>query len=249
MRSKTVFVSNIVRLTEAGRALLESSPGLPRMGLVYSASGFGKTTALAWLATRQNGVFVRATAMTTPTSLLESICKELCIAKRQKNSAALDDIVQGLSSSNRPLFLDEADYLIDRKVLIETLRDIGDMANTPVILIGMKGIERRITERPQLYNRIAQWVEFHACTADDAALLARELCEVAIRDDLLRQLHAQSEGVIRSMVVGLNRIEQVARNLGVASIGLAEWPSGTELLLGHGPHTARRRPLAAVGAA
>lgn len=243
MRTKTVGISNIVRLAEAGKALLTSATGLPRMGLVYSESGYGKTTALAWLATRQNGVFVRALATTTPSSLLESICKELCIAKRQKNVSAVEDIVQALWTNNRPLFIDEADYLISHAKLIETLRDIGDLAQTPVILIGMKGIERRITERPQLYNRIAQWVEFQAATIDDTKLLAKELAEVEIKEDLVRQLHQQSTGVVRLIVIGLARIEQVARSAGLTKIGLAEWPQGTELLLGQGP----RKRLAAVG--
>lgn len=247
MRSKTVGVTNIVRLSEAGNALLTSAPGLPRMGLVYSESGYGKTTALAWLATRQNGVFVRALATSTPTSLLESICKELCIAKRARNVAAVDDIVQGLWTANRPLFIDEADYLVDQKRLIETLRDIGDLAQTPVILIGMKGIERRITERPQLYNRIAQWVEFQPATFEDTQLLARELCEVTVKDDLLRQLHQQAAGVVRLVVVGLNRIEQMAKNASLAKIGQADWPSGVELLLGQGPRMAPRRGLQVVG--
>lgn len=243
MRTKTVGISNIVRLAEAGKALLTSAPGLPRMGLVYSESGYGKTTALAWLATRQNGVFVRALATTTPSSLLESICKELCIAKRVKNVDAVEDIVQGLWTHNRPLFIDEADYLISQAKLIETLRDIGDLAQTPVILIGMKGIERRITERPQLYNRIAQWVEFQPATMEDTKLLAKELAEVDIKEDLVRQLHQQAAGVLRLVVIGLARIEHVARNHNLSKIGLADWPQGTELLLGQGP----RKRLATVG--
>ena len=235
MHSKIVPISNVSRLSEAGKALLTRAAGLPGMGLVYGDSGLGKSTAIAWLATRQNGIYVRALATTTPSSLLESICREIGIAARNSNVRTVEDIVRSLALSNRPLFIDEADYLVERKQLVETLRDVHDLASVPVVLIGMKGIERKITTHPQLYNRIAQWVEFAPCSIEDTRMLAKELCEVEVRDDLLKQLHQQSGGIVRLVVIGLNRIEQVARSRSHHKIGVAEWPAGTEMLMSVGP--------------
>src|SRR4051812_45299093 len=136
MRSKIVPVSNISRLLEAANALLTRAYGMPGMGLIEGQTGYGKSTAVTWLAIRLNGVYVRALAATTPSSLLESICKELGIGKRATNIAAIEDIVQKLAETGRPLFIDEADYLADKRKLIETLRDIHDLATVPVVLIG-----------------------------------------------------------------------------------------------------------------
>jgi DNA transposition AAA+ family ATPase len=246
MRTKIVPISNIARLMEAANALVNRSNGMPGMGLVEGHTGFGKTTAVAWLAIRLNGVFVRALSTTTPSSLLESICKELGIGKRQGNVNAVEDIVRKLAETGRPLFIDEADYLAGKRSLIETLRDIHDLALVPVVLIGMHGFRRKLIGLEQLTGRIAQWVEFEPSTLADAQLLANDLAEVKVQPDLISKLHAAARGEVRRMVVGLNRIEQFARARGQESIGLAEWPANADFFIGSAPVT-KKPPLAAVG--
>jgi DNA transposition AAA+ family ATPase len=233
MRSKIVPVTNVTRLAEAGDALLNRAPGLPGMGLCWGPSGLGKTTATAWLATRQHGVFVRAMATSTPTSLLETICRELNIASRARVAQTVEAIVGKLAETGRPLFVDEADYVVQQQRLVDTLRDLHDLSSVPVILIGMQGIDRRISLSPQLSGRMAQWVEFKPATAVDARSLATQLCEVEVADDLVADLHAKTGGAVRNMVVGLGRIEQLARNRGAKALALADWPRGTDYFLGH----------------
>lgn len=244
MKSKIVPISNVVRLVEAGEALLNRAVGMPGMGLVYGASGYGKTTAVAWLATRQHGVFVRALATTTPSSLCESICKELGISRRATNVATIESIVEKLVVTERPLFVDEADYIADQKRLVETLRDIHDLANVPVILIGMQHLRRTVSTREQLAGRIAQWVEFQESTLDDARALAGALTEVEVSDELIARLHVSARGAVRLIVVGLGRIEQFARSRGLARIGVAEWPKTADFFIGVAPTA--QRSLSAV---
>jgi hypothetical protein len=143
---------------------MHRASGMPGMGLIEGQTGYGKTTAAAWLVVRLNAVFVRALATTTPSSLLESICKELGIGKRSSNVQTVEDIVAKLAETGRPLFIDEADYLVGKHRLIETVRDIHDLATVPVILIGMHGFRRKITHLLQLTGRIAEWVEFSPST-------------------------------------------------------------------------------------
>jgi len=226
MRSKIIPISNVQRLAEAADALLNRAYGMPGMGLVEGPTGYGKTTAVAWLVTRVNGVFVRALATTTPSSLLDSICKELGIGKRSTNVATVEDIVRKLAETGRPLFIDEADYLADKRRLIETLRDIHDLATVPVVLIGMHGFRRKLTPLQQLTGRIAQWVDFQAASEFDARVLARELAEVDVDDALVGKLHAAAQGSVRLLVVGLAQIEQRAKNRGLRKIGVNEWGHG-----------------------
>lgn len=244
MRTKIVPISNVARLAEAGESLLNRATGMPGMGLVYGASGYGKTTAVAWLATRQHGVFVRALATTTPSSLCESICKELGIARRSTIVGTIESIVERLAETGRPLFIDEADYIADQKRLVETLRDVHDLASVPVILIGMQNLRRTVTTREQLAGRIAQWVEFQEATVDDTRTLARELAEVEVAEDLVHRLHAATSGSVRKIVVGLNRIEQYARSRGLSKIGSAEWPKSADFFMGSVPSAARTLAVA-----
>ncbi len=234
MRSKIVPISNVARLAEAGEALLNRTAGMPGMGLVYGASGLGKTTGVAWLATRQHGVFVRALATTTPSSLVGSICKELDINRSASNVDTIERIVEKLAESERPLFIDEADYIANQSRLVETLRDIHDLASVPVILIGMKNLRKTISTRDQLAGRIAQWVEFQPATLDDVRTLARDLPEVEVADDLVQRLAEATKGTVRLVVVGLGRIEQFARARGLHKISAADWPKGADFFMGAG---------------
>lgn len=241
MRSKIVPVSNIQRLTEAANALLERATGMPGMGLIYGETGFGKTTGVTWLITRVNGVYVRALATTTPSSLLASIARELDLAPRPSNVQTVEAIVQKLAVTGRPLFIDEADYLIENKRTVETLRDIHDLATVPVVLIGMAGVQRKIQSRQQLTGRIAQWVEFQPASLADCQALARELAEVTIADDLLKRVHETTRGSVRLIVVGLNRVEGYARARGMNAIALKDWPAQADFFLGNAPRAGKVR--------
>jgi len=247
MRSKTVPISNIARLSEAANALIHRAYGMPGMGLIEGQTGYGKTTAVAWLSIKLNGAFVRALATTTPSSLLESICKELGVGRRPTNVGTVEVIVQRLAETGRPLFIDEADYLVTNKRTIETLRDIHDLATVPVVLIGMHGFRRKVTHLQQLTGRIAQWVEFEAASIDDAKQLARELAEVDVAADLVHRLHDAARGSVRLIVVGLGRIEQFARARSLSKVSATDWPANADFFVGTAPTTKRATALAAVG--
>lgn len=238
MRSKIVPVSNVARLSAASEALLNREPGMPGMGLIHGHTGLGKTTAVTWLITRNNGVYVRALSTTTPSSLLRTIARELDLEPRHSNVETVEAIVQRLAETGRPLFVDEADYLVTSSKLVETLRDIHDLATVPVVLIGMAGIQRKIKSREQLTGRIAQWVEFQPATMADLTLLAQQLMDVPVDTDLLQRLHEVCHGSMRLCVVGLSHIEAHAKAKGLDTIGLADWPNNKAFFFGDAPRRA-----------
>lgn len=248
MRYRIVPVKNVTRLTEAGDALINRGYGMPGMGLIFGATGYGKTTAATWFVNHCHGVYVRAMATTTPSSLLGTICKELDMAPMRSCAPMTEAIVEKLAQTGRPLFVDEADYLADSKRMTETLRDLHDMATVPVILIGMAGIQRKLAHRQQLSGRLAQWVEFAPCDMEDARMLASQLCEVSVADDLLAKLHRKASGSVRLLVVGLGRIEHYARARGLDSIAATDWRGGDDFFLGSAPKVTTGGKVAALGA-
>jgi DNA transposition AAA+ family ATPase len=135
----------------------------------------------------------------------------------------IDQVVRALAMDNRPLFIDEADYLVAKPVLLEVLRGIHDVSSSPLILVGMETFKRDVTNREQLAGRISKWVEFQPASKDDARMLADELCEVAVGDDLLMQLHQKSKASIRRIVDGLARVETFARKKNLKKVSLSEW--------------------------
>jgi len=188
MRVKTLDIKNVARLKAAGDSLIQRCYGTPGMGLIYGPSGSGKTTATTWYINQCNGVYVRACAVWSPSAMLTAICRELNLPKARSLSDMLDAIVAKLEETGRPLFIDEANHIIDKKILIETLRDLHDLSSAPVILIGMKDIHRNIQQRKQVSRRLAQWVRFEPCDVADTRKLADGLCEVMVKDDLLKAM-------------------------------------------------------------
>ncbi|MFP4131295.1 MAG: AAA family ATPase [Thiohalospira sp.] len=228
MRHRIVPVKNVARLSEASDSLIHRGLGMPGMGLLWGHTGYGKTTAATWLINRVHGVYVRPIATTTPSTFLASILRELDLEAKGSCAQMVERIVEALATSNRPLFVDEADYLADSKKLTETLRDIHDLSTVPVVLIGMAGIQRKLAQRQQLSGRIAQWVEFGPADLEDARHLADALAEVEVQDDLLERLHHASGGEVRRITVGLGRIEQQAQVRSLEAIGAADWTLGDE---------------------
>lgn len=235
MKSLIVPINNVSRLAEAGEALIHRSYGMPGMGLIHGETGYGKTTATTWYAQKCRAVYVRALASWTPSTMMETILRELDLPARNKLAYMVEDIVQALAVQRRPLFIDEADYLVDSKRMSETVRDFHDLSTQPVILIGMDKIAAKLKHRQQLTGRIAQDVRFEALDAADARLIADKLCEVKVADDLLERLHGATNGSVRLLVVGLARIESLARTLGLAEISAKHWAGKAAFFTGEAP--------------
>ena len=260
MKYKILPIKNISRMRAAGDALLNRSPGMPGMGLMWAPTGYGKTTAATWFVNQVNGVYIRALRLWSPKSMLNAILRELDMESGgNTNGEMVERIIEKLAETGRPLFIDEADYCIDSKRLVDTLRDIHDLSTVPVILIGMQGIKTKLnrTDLSQFTGRISQWVEFSGADIEDARMLANGLCEVAVADDLLIQLHqaASPQGKqeetlggaeIRRLVVGLGEIEQHALRRGWTSINAAQWDTSADFFVGQAAPTAQPK-IAAIG--
>jgi len=258
MKHKIVPVKNIFKLREAAASLLERAPGMPGMGLVWGPTGFGKTTGTTWLINQVHGVYIRAMALWSPKTMLEAIARELDVEVNGLTlSAMMERIIQRLAETGRPVFIDEADYVVESKRLTDTLRDIHDMSTVPVILVGMHGIEKRIRNNAQFTGRLAQWVRFDGLDMEDARLLRDMLPEVGIADDLLEELYTKAShrgqgAEVRRLMVGLGQIEAYARRRGMAEINLADWPKGADFFMGapvaHEPAPRGRRGIGIVEA-
>ncbi len=235
MRNQLAVMRNVVALRSAFDALAGRDAGVPGMGLVCGNTGYGKTTAIAWLVNQVRGIYARANATWTPSAMLGALMKEIGAEPlHSRNSIMVDYIIGKLSLDNRPLFIDESDYLFSNLKMLETLRDIHDASGVPVMLIGMEGIERRLVHRKQLARRVSQWIEFRPADLSDARTLTNTVCEVEISDDMLERLHSEARGNVGLMVVGLARIETLAKANGWKSLDLDRW-GARQLFLSRAP--------------
>lgn len=223
MHYKIVTTKNIVSLSSGFQESHKRETGIPRMGLIYAPTGFGKTTAAAWLVNRENGVYVRAVSLWSPSTMLMAILAELSITSPRYPAQMLQAIVDQLKLSQRPLFIDEADYLFQNSRMIDAVRDIHDLTGLPVWLIGSQKLEKQLARRKIIAGRISQWVNFLPCDLEDTQKIAQELCLIEVQADLLEQLHKAAKGSIRLITVGLSRIEAFARIHKWDSINATQW--------------------------
>jgi DNA transposition AAA+ family ATPase len=186
------------------------------IGLCYGAPGVGKTLS-AWHYARwellglllESGRFLREPAiqpeplldcrtvvytpsMTTTPRRLEEDLRSLCYD--------LQDLLTILRhpgedvSLGRPrladletalVIVDEADRL--KFPTLEQLRDLYDRGNFGLVLIGMPGIERRLSRYAQFYSRVGFVHQFRPLSADELRfLLERQWQALGVSVDLSR---------------------------------------------------------------
>ena len=223
MKHEMAMTKNMRRFMGAVDELMNRPQGTEGMGLLWGEPGEGKSTALAYVVNAMDGVFVRAVGCWTVTYALGEICRELGGQRMLRRADMISYIVEQLAKQPRPIFVDEADYLFRQFEMVDALRDIYDMSGCPVILCGMEDIARRIQAHGRFARRITQWIEFQGIDLLDARTVADSLCEVGVHDDLLRHLHEQARGNIGRMVVGLTKIERLARATGLEVVTREQW--------------------------
>lgn len=229
MRDKIAPVKNIQRLAEQGETLRTRNPRTPGIGVISGDPGFGKSTGITWYGVRRaRAIYTRAMELWTPSAMLEAIADELGITIGRNLAKAAQQVVAGLVQQNRMLMIDEADYVVDKPRLINTIRDIHDLSQTPLIMVGMNDFKRKLRaalDQRQFADRVAFELEFQPTDFDDTRLTANELLEIEIDDELLHRVHDASEGNMRRIVVGLQRIETYFRAKGSKKATAREWGS------------------------
>jgi hypothetical protein len=225
MRHEMATTRNVRRFLASVRELSDRPPGVEGMGLLWGAPGEGKSTVIAYATNMLDGVFLRAGANWTVTTMLQALCVELGLAPSRFRAPMVDAAVARLSERQRPIFVDEADYLLRQAVMLDTLRDIYDVSGAPVVLIGMEQAARKIQQSDygRFARRITQWIEFRGIDLADARTLADTVCEVPVADDLMAHVHKAAAGNIGRMVTALSRIEAFGRNSGLRLVDSESW--------------------------
>lgn len=241
MKHEMAMTKNVRRFLGAVRELSTRGPGLEGMGLLGGEPGEGKTTTLAYVSNLVNGVYVRANACWTVTAMLAEISHELGLPRQRLKHPMINAIIGAMLIEPRPIFVDEADYLLRSTDMLDTLRDIYDMVpGACVILVGMEKLAANVRANGRFARRVTQWVEFSGVDVADAATLAATVCEVPVSRDLVEHLHREARGNIGRMVVGLTRIESFGKVNGLEAVDLASW-GDRQLFFDQQIHARRRK--------
>ena len=213
---KTQNVRNFIGLIEN----LQGKPkNVPKMGLVYGEPGLGKSQTALWLSCKYDAIYLRATNLMTGRWLLREFVKEIDEIPRYLTSDNFNLIVKKLKQNPKLIIIDEIDYLMNNYKTIETLRDIHDETDCPVIFIGMGLAHRKLERYKHLYDRFSEIVKFETFEVNDIGQIIKELSEVTFTPDAIEHIHKKYNR-FRQIVQLINQMEILAKDNSLKKITL-----------------------------
>ena len=213
---RTRNVRNFIGLVEA----LKSKPkNIPKMGLIYGEPGLGKSQTALWLAYKYNVTYLRATNLMTGRWLLEELVKELDEIPRYLTSDNFNLVVKKLKQNQQIIFIDEIDYLMNNYKSIETLRDIHDETDCPIVFVGMGLAHRKLERYKHLYDRFSEIVKFETFGVNDIGQIIGQLSEVTFTPDSIEYIHKKYNR-FRQIVQLINQMEIFAKDNNLTEINL-----------------------------
>lgn len=190
--------------------------------LAIGEPGLGKSRALSYYAIQKDCVHIRAKAAWTVNWLLRDIMGQIGERPKRRSEGMFQQALMHFAMTRQTLVVDEIENAMHDTKVLETLRDLSDMTEIPVIIAGMKGVDESMKRHPHIYSRIADICRFTPAEMSDARALCDALCEVKIADDLVAHLHHQAGGYHREIVNGIAEIERQASRHGKTEIGLTD---------------------------
>lgn len=224
MTTSIAPLRNVAALTTLIDRVQSRTFGLPGMATFHGPSGWGKTTAVTFATNTEHAPYcVQVKDCWTKTYFLEAIMREIGLPKVKTVPAMVDAISEHLARTDRPLIIDDAQYLL-KGAKIELARDIYESSQSSVILVGEEKLPQDLTRWENIHNRMLEWEAALPCNVSDAQKLAEIYCRgVEVADDLLTAIVKASGGSIRRVVTNIDRAREVARTKGQSYVDLAMW--------------------------
>ena len=211
---KTNNVRNFIGLVEN----LQNKPkNIPKMGLVYGEPGLGKSQTALWLACKYDGIYIRASNLMTSRWFVEEIVREMDELPRYLTSDNFNVVISKLIQKPRIIFVDEIDYLMNNYKSVETLRDIYDKTDCPIIFVGMGLAHRKLERYKHLYDRFSEIVKFKTFGVNDIAQIINQLAEIQFTPEAIEYIHKKYNR-FRQIVQLINQMEIFAKDNNIAEI-------------------------------
>lgn len=191
--------------------------------LVTSEAGFGKSTTVDNWAINSGAAYIRAKEGYTPSWFKSDLCECLKIDARGRPKDVFARIAAYVGGNGIPIVVDEVEHcLMQNAAVLESIRDLSDLTEVIVVMVGMQHVQAKISRHKQISSRIARVVEFQPATVQDVQITCVQLAEVQIADDLVQEIHRASEGRMRGVMNAIATVESYAKRNGVQQVKLKD---------------------------
>jgi len=224
MKKVFAITSNAQRFL-SGMAALEKRGAREACWLsVTGPAGLGKSLLVQWYAGQYDGVYLRAKTSWTSRSALAELVTELGQAPARRQDELFAQALGMLGRDPRIVILDEVEHCLHDIKVLETFRDLSDLCECPIVIVGMEAVKARIQRHEQISSRITQVVDFLPASIEDVRIMAETLTDLRYADDLIAKIHAESEGRYRLIMDALAEVERHARRNGLTEVAAVHFP-------------------------
>lgn len=211
-KMKKIFIKtrNVRKFISLVEALKNKPKNIPKMGLIYGEPGLGKSQTALWLACKYDGIYIRASNLMTSRWLVEEIVREMDELPRYLTSDNFNVVISKLIQKPKIIFVDEIDYLMNNYKSVETLRDIHDKTDCPIIFVGMGLALRKLERYKHLYDRFSEIVKFETFEIEDLSQIFSQLSEIPFTPDSIEYIHKKYNR-FRQIVQLISKLESFAK--------------------------------------
>lgn len=209
MRKTFIRTKNVKKFVALMDTLQNLPSNIPKLALVYGEHGLGKTNTIIWWATRNDAIYVRANNEMTQNGLLKEIVEELGERPFYLMQENFKLILKHLKQESKIIIVDEVDYLIGTKNVIEVLRDIQDNTGSPIVLVGMGAADRKIARFKHLEDRLYQKLKFEPFEIEDIKEIIEELTDLKFDESAIKYI-ATRTNQFRQLVKLIDKLEKLS---------------------------------------
>ena len=219
MKHRFVQTDNARRYRDSISLLAERGAMEAGWLLVTARPGEGKSTVVTHWVAETGAVYLRAKTEWTPHYMMLELAQALDVDTRGKAKDLFGRVLAKVAAEQVPIVIDEVEHALrDSAACLEQLRDISDLSEILVVLIGMEQAKARIARHMQMASRIGYVCEFQPASVTDVRRACDELAEIAISDGVVAAIHAQAGGRMRLAMNAIARVEAVGRGLKVDAV-------------------------------
>jgi DNA transposition AAA+ family ATPase len=189
---------------------------IPKMALVYGGHGLGKTQTILWWVTNNDAVYIRANKSMSSRWLLAELAQELGEIPFWSMHENFCLVEQRLKINPRILIVDEVDYLMEKRT-VETLRDLHDRTGSPVVLIGMGVLDKKLSRIKHLEDRIYEKLRFEPFNQQDISEIVTQISDIKFSEDAIEHLSLLTNQ-FRQIIKLINKIEKLAKTNNIEEV-------------------------------